>query len=213
MVSQKSDQEDVLAYPFTPSMSSSVKAMKDTWTQRCQHTIYFADAPQDDVDAIQLQHNIGTWSATREAIKHVQKLSLDFEWILFAETDTYVIMDNLNFYLTYHNSTDPHYLGHAYSAWAINYNAAGPGFVLSRAAFSKVHQQLLKGKCGKSATSEDTALGKCLVDVGVNVLDTRDHELRGRFLMFMPESLLVPGNLPWSESFWRESKYLSPEVS
>ena len=87
-------------------------------------------------------------------------------------------------------------------------------FVLSRAALRRLHTHLVKGHCGAGLSGEgDMGLGRCLEEVGVGVVDSRDTRGRARFLAHQPETLLVAGNLPWTESFWAQSKYLSPEVS
>ena len=71
---------------------------------------------------------------------------------------------------------------------------------------------LFQGHCEGSSSSSETELSRCLEDVGVSARDTRDFQGRGRFLVYQPEFLLVPGKLPWTEKHWSSSKYLSKEV-
>ncbi len=212
----KSDQK-LLIWPFLPSMYTAGKAIESTWGKRCTQIIYFANHQVDaDLDVMQLKSkDLTSWSAVYEVFMYfvAEKYLEKYDWFIRAEEDTFVIMENLAYYLSVYNATMPCYFGHAFKTWGTVYNSDGPGYVLSSGALKKLYRSLSKGHCRKSQAAGDYKLGQCLLEVGVEPLDSRDNRGRARFLMYQPEMLLVPGNLPWSENFWTNSRYVSGEVS
>lgn len=190
-------------------------AINDTWGRHCSKTLFFTSHQNPVKGTINIElGRLDSWSGTHEIIKYIAaKGYLDeYDWFVRGEEDTYIIVENLLYYLSVRNATDSLYIGHTYTGWGSTYNSAGSGYVLSKAAFRKLQTVILKGQCRPSSFAEDVSLGTCLGGIGIGVEDTRDVYGRGRFLMFHPESLLVKGNLPWTESFWARTKYPSPEV-
>ena len=53
------------------------------------------------------------WSKTKGALTYIyeNKLHEKFHWILKADDDTFVIMENLRFFLTNYSPTEPLYFG------------------------------------------------------------------------------------------------------
>ena len=210
------DGEHINVWPFSPSADSARKTIGQTWGKRCAKTIFYTNSQDGDSEAIHLNtHNLNSWEALHEVVSHTAKDGdiERYDWFLKVEEDTFLIVENLLYYLSVYNSSLPHYFGNPYQKWGSTYNAGGPGYVLSRTALRKLHNQLVKGHCPKSGSTEDLTLGSCLEEIGVAPQDTRDALGRARFLMYQPESLLVPGNLPWSEKIWAQAKFPSGEVS
>lgn len=135
-----------------------------------------------------------------------------YNWFVQVEDDTFVIIENLAYYLTVHNWSLPLMFGHAYDAWGVKYSVSGPGTVLSKAALRKLRGSLVKGQCGPSLLAGDVMLGNCLSQLGVSVSDSRDSLGRARFLMYQPESHLVPGSLAWLSNYWTHSVHRLKEV-
>lgn len=202
---------------YTPSMSSVMQAIMETWTKRCTTVLFFTTKAKDlTYPAIQLNTTLNptSWQAYRETIIYISKNFMErHNWFVLVDSDTYMIMENLVYYLSVYNCTESHYFGHAYESWGNEYNVAGPGIVLSKMAIRKVYNYLVKGHWAANFANGDIALSKCLSDIGIYPIDTRDYLMRSRFLMFQPEALLIPGSIPWSESFKRSSKYTTFEVS
>ncbi len=158
-------EKKIISYPFTPTMTQSWEAIRNTWGNRCSRLLYFSNLDIDDPILEVFKVNVfdmTSWSATYEAIMKIASLKLmeEFEWFLKVEEDTFVIMENLAYFLSIYNSSDPHYFGHPYSWWGTSYNAGGAGYVLSKAALRKVVKLLGSGHCESAYTAEDMNLGR-----------------------------------------------------
>lgn len=90
----------------------------------------------------------------------------DYKWFVFAQDDTYIIVENLLYYLSVMDPVADHYLGHAVNTWGVDYNVAGPGIVLSRGALTRLYDLLTKGQCPQSSMTADYELGICLSLLG-----------------------------------------------
>lgn len=155
----------IIRYPFTPTVTKSWEAIRNTWGDRCSRLVYFSnlniDNPTIEVFKIKV-FDMTSWSATYEAIMKIASLKLmeEYEWFLKVEEDTFVVMENLAYFLSIYNSSEPHYFGHPYSWWGTSYNAGGAGYVLSKAALRKVVKLIGSGHCESAYTAEDMNLGR-----------------------------------------------------
>lgn len=80
--------------------------------------------------------------------------------------------------------------------------SGGAGYVLSRASLELFVEKSLPNpeKCRADAGgAEDLEMGKCLENVGVKAMDSRDSLGRGRFFPFVPEDHLFPSS---DKNFW-----------
>ncbi len=143
-------------------------------------------------------------------------LPTDLQWLLVASDNTFVLVENLRFFVAPLSASDLHYLGHAMTFWAQVYNWGDAGYVLSRGTIDR----LLDGKfpdsqsCGGGGRfwkNGDWHLGKHLAGLGVHPTDTRDHLGRGRFNGYTFKKMLIPGAISVFERYWRDSLYLSPD--
>ena len=57
-------------------------------------------------------HNL--WGKTKEMFKRINQ-TLDYDWVLKADTDSYIIMENLRDLLSHYNSDDPLFAGALYT--------------------------------------------------------------------------------------------------
>ncbi|XP_063609287.1 glycoprotein-N-acetylgalactosamine 3-beta-galactosyltransferase 1-like [Penaeus indicus] len=65
------------------------------------------------------------WNKTRSALKYIYENHLhDFEWFLKADSDTYVLVDNLRYVLQDYDTNDPLYFGQHYKIYG-GYNTGG----------------------------------------------------------------------------------------
>ena len=197
----------------------AANAVLRTWGRRCTKIVYFSDSPDlrpAGVDVLPLKSRPTTgWNAFRESLIQISNSYLDnFDWFFRADLDTYVVLENLRYYLSILDNTAMHYVGHTYESWGIQYNAASAGFALSRGALHALHNSLIKGHCPAGSVRDgDVELGRCLSEVGIVPHDTRDSGGHARFLVLDPESHLVPGGIPWTSSFWSQTKYKVQDVS
>ena len=205
---------------YIPVNVIAEKSIANTWGQRCNHLIYYSSgkprAVVEKAEWVLLNESIDErrWTACREALIHLARHYIDdYQWFLLAEDDTYVIVDNLVYFLAAQDVTYGRYLGHAIHRWGTDYNVIGAGVVLNRNSLRRLHSHLIKGHCVASSLAADPILGQCLDELGIRPEDTRDSLNRARFLLYHPQLLLVPESLPWRNKFWSQSKYPSVEVN
>ncbi|VDI51784.1 glycoprotein-N-acetylgalactosamine 3-beta-galactosyltransferase [Mytilus galloprovincialis] len=107
----------------------------------------------------------------------------DYDWILKADDDTYVIMENLRFLLSFHNPDLPGYLGYHFNMHLKQgYMSGGAGYVISRSGLKKVIEVAFKENgCPPDGKDEDLDIGKCLQMAGVPPLVSYDKYGRETF--------------------------------
>ena len=137
----------------------------------------------------------------------------DYEWFVRVELNTYLVVENLRYYVSVFDSNRPLYFGYTTNAWfSALYNSYDAAIVISRGALRKVHNVIIKGLCRPRSMPGDVELGRCFSEVGIYPIDTRDHLGRGRFLPYDPETHIIPRGQSFS-SFWRKSgRYVLREV-
>ncbi|KAJ4431237.1 hypothetical protein ANN_19834 [Periplaneta americana] len=154
------------------------------------------------------------WSKTKEAFLYVYKHHFEeADWFFKADDDTYAIVENLRYMLSIYNPSDPLYFGCRFKPYVKQgYMSGGAGYVLSREALKRFVEQALpdKKKCRQDhGGSEDVEIGKCLENVGVKAMDTRDSLGRGRFFPFVPEHHLIPNHIDKDFWYWKFIYYPS----
>ncbi|XP_022096877.1 glycoprotein-N-acetylgalactosamine 3-beta-galactosyltransferase 1-like isoform X2 [Acanthaster planci] len=203
----------ILTSPST--LHSKAAHIKETWGPRCDVTLYMSSQADPSFPAVALNVAEGRnslWNKTRAALKYVyEHHSQEAEWFMKADDDTYVIVENLRYFLRDKNSSAPLYYGHNFKMFTKQgYMSGGAGYVLSREALGR----FAKGdnyRCKTDYTAEDVGVGKCLEAVGVVAGDSRDSLNRSRFL---PMSIadFVNNHLPnWYHHYkkYRTSEGLS----
>lgn len=115
------------------------------------------------------------------------------DFVLKADTDTYILGDNMMTYLSRFDANTPHYLGkqliHAEGYPLV----AGTAIILSRASLKLFGEASHERKCtaaGWHPDAEDVALALCLRDLGVYPHNTRDQTGAERFMVLNPEAML-----------------------
>ena len=133
-----------------------------------------------------------------------------------ADDDTYMIVENLRYFLKDKDPAQPVYYGRRFSPNVKQgYMSGGAGYVLSREALQRliVRGLNISGKCREDdGGAEDVEVGKCLESVDVIAGDTRDELGRERFLPFIPEHHLIPDILPKDMWYWSYSYYPAKQV-
>lgn len=117
----------------------------------------------------------------------------DADWFLKADDDTYVIMENLRYFLSSYNTEDPIYFGHIFKAIVKGgYPSGGAGYILSKEALKRLGGPQGKNTslCNTDGGAEDVQIGKCMTNLGVKLLPTVDVLGRSRFHCFGPEAHL-----------------------
>ena len=185
--------------------ASHVKAILETWGQKCHLFIAFSTAFDPEYHAIPLPH-LGAeeyhnmWQKTRAIWKYLNSHYLhDFDYFLLGGDDMFYIMENLHAYLQLsffeelRMKGDGIYLGkpfHYPIAEKHWYNTGGPGYLLDQAAIRKLIGLVDDPRCHPLAlvSIEDVLIGQCLLHASPPVypLDTRDSQGRSRFHFFSP---------------------------
>jgi len=139
---------------------------------------------------------------------------MKFDWFLKVEINTFVIMENLRYFVSSLDPSVPFYFGHTLSStWGMSYNSADAGILMSRGAILQLQKALAKGICAYDSTSSsDIELGNCLAKISIYPQDTRDANGHARFLPFDPGTHLLKKHSSWFSFMWGKSKYPIKEV-
>jgi len=103
----------ILCLVLTQSSSHSTRldAILDTWGRKCDAFLAASNATDPLRHALRIESQEGYWGIWDKIMKTLQLVLLDealasFDWILKADDDSYVIMENLQAFLSKPNMTD-----------------------------------------------------------------------------------------------------------
>lgn len=107
----------------------------------------------------------------------------EFDWLLKADDDTYVIMENLKWFLKDHCSDESKTYGFNLKYKGIQFHSGGGGYVISAKVINKLGIALLNDKnfCDMNIGTEDVEVAKCLKKFNVTLGESRDKQGRERF--------------------------------
>lgn len=186
-------------------------AVQNTWSRRCHHSIFFysnvsANCPNHTI--CNVSNSVGLdvpegrdhlTGKTMEGLKYCYKMfGLSVDWYLKADDDVYIFMENLLKVLSWYNSSSPKYIGQKIATNIPGgYQSGGAGYVLSKAAVSKMFENStqLKIHCKTDGSIEDVDIGSCLAGFGVYPEDMRDAEGKQRFHSQNPLRILSADSL------------------
>ncbi|XP_045114826.1 glycoprotein-N-acetylgalactosamine 3-beta-galactosyltransferase 1-like [Portunus trituberculatus] len=143
------------------------------------------------------------------------------DWFLKADDDTFLIYPNLLNLLEHLDPSEALYLGlpliyRPEEGEEITYMSGGAGYVLSRAALTRLQAARDLAYCRYPGHTryEDVNMGYCMASLGVRAADTRDGLGRPRFLPYPPWRLLQPEPHPdfaWLVNFSKYKFRFGPE--
>ncbi|ESO83390.1 hypothetical protein LOTGIDRAFT_96000, partial [Lottia gigantea] len=164
----------------TPNAKAKMAAVNETWLQRCDTYFFLVTATHGQHDVVNVTIPEGRSYLTDKTVygfKYMYDYLLnDFDWFVKADDDTYMIVENLKFYLSHYKGDAPAYSGLHLRHFSPNgYMAGGPGYVLNREAL----RLLIKGfnspgLCRLTGGAEDLEIGRCLTKVGVTIISSLD---------------------------------------
>jgi len=202
----------VLCWIMTGPQNHKTKAkhVKATWGKRCNKLIFMSSQKDDELGAIALEGvregRDNLWAKTKAAFKYVHaNHRSDYDYVLKADDDTYVIMENLRLLVSKHSPTELIHFGRKFKPYVSQgYMSGGAGYVLTRSAVdSFISVMGDSSKCRQDGGgSEDVEIGKCLANAGVTAGDSRDELGRDTFMPFVPEHHLIPGHIPKDMWYW-----------
>ncbi|KAK6189790.1 hypothetical protein SNE40_001783 [Patella caerulea] len=177
------------------------KAVKETWGKRCNKVLFFSSQTDANFPAIGLNVSEGRQHLTEKtmmAFTYIYHNHLnDADWFMKADDDTYVIVENLRYFLSSKNSSLPVYYGHWFKPFLKQgYYSGGAGYVLSKEALRRFGKFSNKS-CVKAGHYEDVDLGRCMDKLGVLTGSSHDDQGRSRFHCFDPKTMLFRGFPSW----------------
>ncbi|XP_042207567.1 glycoprotein-N-acetylgalactosamine 3-beta-galactosyltransferase 1-like isoform X3 [Homarus americanus] len=206
------DKVRVLCWVMTNPTNHQKKArhIKATWARRCNKLVFMSSEEDKELGAVALEVGEGRdhlWEKTKAAFIYIYNNHFeDADWFMKADDDTYVIVENLRYMLSPYDASHPIWFGCRFKKYVRQgYMSGGAGYVLSREALRKFVEEAIPNpkKCRPDhAGAEDVEIGKCMQNVGVKAVDSRDSLGRGRFFPFVPEHHLVPGHIGPKNWYW-----------
>ena len=183
--------------------------VKHTWGRRCNKLVFISDEDDPELGAISMSEASGydqVWGKVKAAFKWAHDNHLnEFDWILKADDDSYVILENLRLLTSHFNPNEGLYLGRLFRPYVSQgYMSGGAGYVLSRKGLSMLVKEGFRQPkyCSlhNDLGAEDVEMGRCLNGAGVRAVDTRDSFGRQRFMPFGASEHLMIGRIP--KDFW-----------
>ncbi|KAI9559034.1 hypothetical protein GHT06_015823 [Daphnia sinensis] len=206
------DKVRVLCWVMTnpENHGSKALAVKETWGPRCNILLFMSSVNDTKLPTIGLP-GVGEgreelWGKTREAFRYVWEHYQDeADWFFKADDDTYVIVENLRYFLSAYNASKPLYFGNKFKLIVDNgYISGGAGYVLSKEATRRFVTQGYNNKsiCRQDhGGAEDVEMGICMQNLNISAMDTRDSLGRHRFFTFGADFHYFPGGM-YSEDHW-----------
>lgn len=188
-------------------LDTKVAAVNQTWATRCDKHLYIIHSKtlRSDFLNIDIPDNRNNLIyKMQEVYKEIYKKYMnDFDFLLKADDDTYVIVENLKFLLFHYDANEPGYLGFHFNKFVTSgYMSGGAGYVISnRGLRHLIERGYQKGLCEVKTrpddpeNSEDIETGRCLEAAGVKTWSSLDSEGRETFHAYTLERHLF-GNLP-----------------
>ncbi|GAB6026181.1 hypothetical protein CHUAL_012392 [Chamberlinius hualienensis] len=202
--------------PVTKATINEVNAVNSTWLKRCDRTLFVGDTTTTGLnDIISLNVTTGRqylWFKTRDALQYIYNNYFDdYDWFFKADTDTYVIVENLRYVLSTLDDNQPQYVGlvldlnKTHNNVNLTLQAGGPGYVLNKLALKKLITQAYKNEsCYKGfRQEEDVMLGWCFQLMKVNPHEPTDEQNRTHFFPMTPYYHVAAPITSESSWYWK----------
>ena len=127
------------------------------------------------------------------AFRHVYENYFDkADWFMKADDDTYVIVENLRYFLSGEDPKQPVFFGHHFKTNVKQgYFSGGAGYTLSKEALRRFGEKSSNALiCRPDGGFEDVELCKYMQNLGVKAGNSTDVFGRSRFHCFGPETHL-----------------------
>ncbi|CAL1526713.1 unnamed protein product, partial [Lymnaea stagnalis] len=181
-------------------MNLDTKAIhvKNTWAKRCNVVLFMSSVHNESFPTIGLNVTEGRFHLAEKSMQvllHPFDVNNARSVILKlgcekADDDTYVIMENLRYFLSAEDSGQPVYFGQRFMPHVTQgYASGGGGYVLSKEALRRFGQLGVKNTslCSKYGIDEDVNMGQCMANLRVSLKSSLDFLNRTRFHCFKPE--------------------------
>ncbi|XP_013078914.2 glycoprotein-N-acetylgalactosamine 3-beta-galactosyltransferase 1-like isoform X1 [Biomphalaria glabrata] len=212
----------VLVWVMTSPMNlqTKAKAVKETWGKHCDKVIFFSSETDQNFPTIGLNVSEGRnhlTAKTMQGFRYVyDHFFNDFDWFMKADDDTYVIPENLRYFLSDQNTSKPIFFGHYFkNIVKQGYFSGGGGYVLSKEALRRFGERGKDPKlCRQDGGAEDVEIGICMQNFGVKAGNSTDALGRTRFHCLTPEvHLLGPYPKWYFEYVGKHAKWGTESIS
>ncbi|XP_035824825.1 glycoprotein-N-acetylgalactosamine 3-beta-galactosyltransferase 1 [Aplysia californica] len=199
----------VLCWVMTSPKNLQSKAIhvKNTWAKRCNVLLFMSSTDDPSFPSIALNVSEGRehlTAKTMKAFKYVYDNHFnDADWFMKADDDTYVILENLRYFLSGEDSSKPVYFGHRFKVIVQQgYASGGGGYVLSKEALRRFGTTGYNSEhCAMDKGAEDVQMGKCLQNLKVSLEGSLDVMGRSRFHCLPPEPFLTGTYPNWLHKY------------
>ena len=188
--------------------------VRATWAKRFDKVLYASDYENKTFPTIAINPGLGRehlTAKTMQTFDYIYKHHFhDADWFMKADDDTYVIAENLRYFLSGQNTSSPIYFGsHFRTRMPQGYMSGGAGYVISKEALRRYGARA-SGACAEDYGSEDKFFGFCMEKLGVKTGESRDVLNRTRFHCFTPGNHVHGKYVDW---YYKFDKYGGQEVS
>ncbi|CAF1123862.1 unnamed protein product [Adineta ricciae] len=190
----------------------------ETWAHRCDHPLFIiaGSPPSSPVNrsvypfpiAFIADDSIEKYNQLSEkvllSLTYIYKEYHEkYDWFFKGDDDTFVIVENLRYFLRRNPSNVSAYYGYVGRTPDRFYALGGAGYVLSQEALRRFGKEVLsrpnqRNLC-RTDVAEDINLAACLSRVGITVLSLRDQEKLETFHSMTFESHFVGNSTRWNE--------------
>lgn len=135
---------------------------------------------------------------TRRSFDYIYKHHFEeADWFIKCDDDTYVIVENLRYFLSGEDTNSPVYFGHHFKQIVKQgYFSGGAGYVMSKEALRRLSTNHSVA-CREDGGAEDAEMGACMQNLGVKVGNSTDSLGRSRFHCFDWATHLMGGYPDW----------------
>ena len=175
------------------NLDSRAIHVKETWGKRCSILLFFSSVKNDSFPTIGLNVTEGRRHLNGKvmlAFRYIYEHYLDkADWFMKADDDTYVILENLRYFLSGENPDDPIYFGHHLKPRQTDegFFSGGAGYVISKEALRRLGEKgFNKSVCQQEGRKEDVYFARCMGKLNVKMGNSTDVLGRSRFHCLSP---------------------------
>lgn len=186
------------------NLEKKAAAVKNTWAKRCNKALFFSSETNASFPTIGLNTTEGRQHLTAKTVQAFrycyEHYGDQFDWFLKADDDTYIIVENLRYFLSHHDPNSLEYFGHKFKVIVKQgYFSGGAGYILSRKSLEVFVTKGLSGavKCRQDGGAEDAEIGICMENLGIKAGDSQDIYGKETFHPFNPTAHLRGFYPPW----------------
>jgi hypothetical protein len=155
------------------------EAVRKTWLKHVEHYYFLSSVPNPSQNILGWNTPDDYDSCSLKYIEFFKNETLDYDWYVFCDDDTFVFPDRISDYLKQLNPNESFYIGYEFPGMKPPGGlSGGAGFVLSRESYSKLCEHVRGSKNIWVSTYTDVSMRIWLLErmQGVKkIVDYRFH--------------------------------------